>query len=199
MLAIAAAVGALAGPGWWARSKVNGIHERYLRLRDVISGVEAYASDHNSYPFLTSCEALADVLSPKYLVNAPCAEPGGEMQYAYVAPRAYSYVLISPGADGKLEPRSVNLLAATNEGEEAFERAHAAIVPRSVEGSWTWEIDGDIIVTDGEFVSAESRHSLSPRPVAPRSVRETFRFVLTPIAVLAFAAALILRRVDRPA
>jgi hypothetical protein len=59
-------------------------------------------------------------------------------------------VLISPGADGKLESRSVKLLTATNEGEEAFARARGGIVPRSIEDSWTWEIDGDVIVINGE-------------------------------------------------
>ncbi len=76
VLGVAAALGAIAGPTLWERSKVRGIRERYVRLHAVISGVEAYASDYKSYPFLTSCEALADVLSPNYLREAPCAEPG---------------------------------------------------------------------------------------------------------------------------
>lgn len=107
-----------------APNLTNAIHRSRQRqtmgcLRTVMTAVEAYAVDHNSYPEAKRIDALARALEPVYVVHLPRTDAWGwPLDYRSISPSAkegtgpagmssvvtsHCYVVRSPGRDGVFE------------------------------------------------------------------------------------------------
>lgn len=108
-------------------------------MSDMMSwriAIQAYATDHGSYPNVKTLEALRDAVQPMYIASAPMVDAWGN-PYRYESESATQFRLISSGADGKFDPSSW----ATPARGLAFDGD--AVV--SNEGKWlarAWDLSG---------------------------------------------------------
>jgi hypothetical protein len=101
-------------------------------LRMVATATEAYATDTNKYPNVSSYEDLAPILTPTYIKTLPEKDAWGTpLRYA-VSADGQHYRFVSAGADQQFEWNSQQVSAS---------EAHASD-----------SLDADIIFQDGVFV-----------------------------------------------
>jgi type II secretory pathway pseudopilin PulG len=118
-------------------------HSRQKRtmadVRSVATAVEAYATDHNSYPRATNLDELARELEPMYIKTIPRVDAWGVPLVYEVEEcseeRCTSYFVASGGKDGKLDRDAPSEYAA--DGFKA-----------------TSNFNDDIVFSDGNFLRA---------------------------------------------
>ena len=77
-------------------------------MSDMMSwriAIQAYATDHGSYPNVKTLEELRNAVQPMYIVSAPMVDAWGN-PYRYESESATQFRLISSGADGIFDPSS---------------------------------------------------------------------------------------------
>ena len=105
-------------------------------MGDMVSwkiSVEAYATDHGSYPDATTVEQLRDAVQPTYIRHAPMVDAWGN-PYRYER-TAKGFRVVSAGADGKFD--------ATTWGTAAKQLPFDADAVVTNEGRWlvrSWEL-----------------------------------------------------------
>lgn len=105
-------------------------------LRTIATAAEAYATDENKYPDVTSYESLSGVLSPTYIKTVPERDAWGTPYLCVVSSDRQHYRFVSAGADQHFESGSYRI----EEIGDNFE-------PRVTDSP-----HADIIFQDGTFV-----------------------------------------------
>ncbi|HEX9163953.1 MAG TPA: DUF2059 domain-containing protein [Thermoanaerobaculia bacterium] len=107
-----------------------------IDLRTVATATEAYATDTNKYPSVSSYEELGPILSPTYIKTLPGKDAWGTA-FVYVASGdGQHYRFVSAGADKRFDSDSYRIETL----QEKFE------------GRAMDSLDDDIIFQDGAFV-----------------------------------------------
>lgn len=114
-------------------------------LLAVATAAEAYATDTNRYPNVSSYEQLRDVLSPTYIKELPEKDAWG-VPYSYnVSSDGQHYRFASAGADGRFDWNSRQV----HEDDE-------------LEMKEMDDLDADIIFQDGLFLQLPSEKEREP-------------------------------------
>ncbi len=117
------------------------LEERTMRdLRTVATAIEAYATDENHYPKVSSYGDLKAILSPTYIRDLPEKDGWGTPYRYSVSIDGQHYRLVSAGADHQFEGGSDTIAT--------FDEKTRPPVIRSA------SLDSDIIYQDGGFVQA---------------------------------------------
>jgi len=113
--------------------------ERTMRdLRMVATAAEAYATDQNKYPMVSSYGELKAILSPIYIKTLPEKDGWGTPYRYSVSSDGQHYRLVSAGADRQFEAGS-DMIATFDEKNR----------PPAIRST---SMDSDIIYQDGAFV-----------------------------------------------
>ncbi len=113
--------------------------ERTMKdLRSVATAIEAYATDENRYPKVSSYGDLKPILSPIYIRDFPEKDSWGTAYRYSVSADGQHYRLVSAGADHQFEGGSGTIAT--------FDEKHRPPMISST------SMDSDIIYQDGGFV-----------------------------------------------
>ena len=110
-------------------------------LRTLATALEAYATDNNKYPDVTSVDDLAATLVPKYIKVVPTRDGWGHViRYECVKERSVCthYIIASGGKDGQFEHDDL-------------------IAYRSAPPGPVTNFDCDIVFADGAFLEYPQR------------------------------------------
>lgn len=117
------------------------LEERTMRdLRTVATAIEAYATDENHYPKVSSYSDLKAILSPTFIRDLPEKDGWGTPYRYSVSVDGQHYRLVSAGADHQFEGGSDTI--ATFDEKTRPPVIHSA------------SLESDIIYQDGGFVQA---------------------------------------------
>lgn len=105
-------------------------------LRTVATAAEAYATDENKYPAVTSFSDLGRILSPIYIKRMPEKDAWGTPYLYVVSSDGQHYRFVSAGADKRFD----------------FNASTIAMLPENNPGKESQNFDDDIIFEDGRFI-----------------------------------------------
>src|SRR6476469_8555212 len=105
-------------------------------LRSVATAAEAYATDENKYPAVSSFSGLAPILSPVYIKTMPEKDAWGTPYLYVVSSDGQHYRFVSAGADKHFD----------------FNATTIAMLPENSPGKASENLDDDIIFEDGRFI-----------------------------------------------
>ena len=109
-------------------------------LRTVATATEAYATDENKYPAVSSFSSLASILSPTYIKTMPEKDAWGTPYLYVVSSDGQHYRFVSAGADKRFD----------------FNASTIARLPENTPGKASENMDDDIIFEDGRFIQYPS-------------------------------------------
>lgn len=137
VIAIAGIVSAIAIPNLLTAMQRSKQKRTIAGIRSIAVAVEAYKTDNGSYPSATSIDALAPLISPKYISKVPPIDGWGHplMYFCYEQQdgRCAGFVVGSAGKDGM------------------FEHSEPRQYVESPQGATT-NFNCDLIYANGEFI-----------------------------------------------
>lgn len=105
-------------------------------LRTVATATEAYATDENKYPAVSSFSSLGPILSPVYIKTMPEKDAWGTPYLYVVSSDGQHYRFVSAGADRHFD----------------FNATTIAMLPENSPSKASENLDDDIIFEDGRFI-----------------------------------------------
>ena len=129
LVAIVGILAAIAIPNMLTAMQRSRQKRTMADMRSLATALEAYASDKDAYPQVSSVSELEPILAPTYIAKVPAID-GWETPFRYEG-SAQSYALGSAGADKNFEHGSL-----------------AEYTPDTA----TEQFDNDIVFANGKFV-----------------------------------------------
>jgi len=106
VIAIIGILAAIAIPNLLTAMQRSKQHRTLADVRTLATALEAYASDNNKYPDVSSVDDLRPILTPRYISVVPTRDGwGNPLRYACEKDRGVctKYVVASAGKDGRFE------------------------------------------------------------------------------------------------